>query len=172
MANVLNFIEQPNDSGDNPVRFNGTVSLNGDNLFVSGEDLNIVTVSVKLTYDQIQAGGGAIILPAIPGYGYRLKDITSGTDGDDFAGGDRDFTISDTINNTFWTTIPTASLTTKANAVWGDTALPFPTANSNNQISLENLAFRIIKSGGTTDYTSGQIDLLITAQIVENPPAP
>lgn len=70
-----------------------------------------------------------------------------------WTGGNRNLVIQDTVGLSF-STIPSASLLSPANAGWGSTALPYGNAALSQAT---NIGANIIAqySGGTTDYTGG-----------------
>ena len=118
---------------------------------------NLFWVKKLVPFSALSGGATANILTAMSGSAtYSIREIYLNSDGAPFVGGDRDAIIYTDL--TTLSTIPTASLLGAAvNTRWGSTDLTFPPAAAIDFISAAGASFGVKYSGGTTDYTNGQL---------------
>lgn len=91
---------------------------------------------------------------------WRVRDILIGRPGANFAGGDRDMEIKS--GTTVWTVIPSATLLSFTTARWGSTDVPYPATAADFATPTapgEDIVAQ--RTGGTSDYTSGSMTLVL-----------
>ncbi len=95
---------------------------------------------------------------------WKIRDIlTEGGTNFSGGGGDRLMDISD--GTTSWCLIAAAQVQTLATGRWGETALPFPATASNMSVaSTAGTDITAAYSGGATDYTAGEITIIVIAE--------
>lgn len=142
-----------------PTTINGNIA---GTLYGSWET-NLQTLTLTVDFNDLT--GGFQVLPGLLDRRYLVKDILLSNVGTNFAGGDKDLTLSDSANTVFYTTIPAATMQSLADAKWGSTEVPFPTLGGLNSPTNTGAALRLIYSGGTSDYTSGELTISIIYEI-------
>lgn len=117
------------------------------------QNSNVIYVDNAIDYASLSSGGQQILF--IPqSQSYLFREIWLSGLGINFVGGDRDITIK-TIDGDVYTVIPSATLLALANARWGDAQIPYPPIISVLSGFVNNIVAEY--SGGTTDYTSGEL---------------
>lgn len=114
---------------------------------------------VMVAYSDVASAGTKTVLAAQSGETWKIREIQLSGDGTNFSGGDRLLDITD--GTTVWTSIPAATLQALAAARWGDTGVPYPSSGMMTASATDIIAQY---SGGTTDYTAGELTLAILAE--------
>jgi len=120
---------------------------------------NMKWIDLTVTHQGL-GGGGQITFKESDGTSnYRIRELYINSGGTNFSGnsGDRDLTITD--GTTDFSVIPAGTLQSLANARWGDTGLPFPASASINTQSTNGDAIFVQYSGGSNDYSAGEITI-------------
>ncbi len=111
----------------------------------------------------LASAGSVILLDALVGEQWKIREAFLSGAGTNFSGGDRLLTISD--GTTTWSVIPAATMQTLAVARWGDTGVPFPaTAAHLTAASVAGTDITATYSGGASDYTAGSLTLILTVE--------
>ncbi|MEW5971570.1 MAG: hypothetical protein AB1706_17100 [Pseudomonadota bacterium] len=121
------------------------------------------TAWITVNYSDLSAGASKAIISAL-GAGVKVEIaeiiavVTTSFSG---GGGDRLLLITD--GTTVWSLMPAATLQAAAAIYrWGDAGLPDPATVSNMCVaSVANTAINAKYSGGSADYTAGQIKIKI-----------
>lgn len=118
---------------------------------------NVVTFDVTVGQAALASAGTVTLQASSGAKQYKIRELYLNSGGTNFSGGggDRLATISD--GTTDYSVIPAATLQSLANARWGDTGLPFPASAAINTSTAAGVAVTIAYSGGTTDYTAGEL---------------
>jgi len=118
-------------------------------------------VDVTVTQADLAGLGTKILIPAVAGAQYKIRNMFLNSGGTNFSGGggDRNMGISD--GTTVYSVVPAATMQSLANAAWGATALPFPASAAIDTSTAVGAALRAVYSGGTADYTAGSLVLSI-----------
>lgn len=113
----------------------------------------------------LAAAGAVILLAALKGEQWQVREIRLSGAGTSFSGGNRNLSIGDGM--AVWTVIPAATLQSLAAARWGDSGVPYPAvAGDLTQPSAAGVSVTAQYSGGTTDYTAGALTLVLTVERV------
>ena len=123
-----------------------------------GQGAILSTINANCTFSALASAGKVLtITTSVPSAQYTISNIYLNFGGTNFAGGDRDLILTDGI--TIYTKILAATLLSLPNNEnWGSASVPFPasaaistpTGTGNNGVYWEY-------TGGTTDYTSGEV---------------
>ena len=129
----------------------------------------IQTVEVTVNQSEVAAAASKTLL-ASTGKTYKIRDIFLEGSGTNFSGGsgDRNLTVSD--GTTTWSILPASTLQALKTARWGQQqgwggveTIPFPTsATALTTASAADIVAQY--SGGTADYTAGELKLIILAE--------
>ena len=105
-------------------------------------------------------GGGSVSLISGRGIGtqFEVLELNISTESAGFSGGggDRLGEIAD-LSGTVYSALSAADIQTVPNARWGDTALPFPASAGLSTLTGSNESLFFRWTGGTADYTAGNI---------------
>lgn len=113
----------------------------------------------------LASAGLVDLLTANKGEQWKIRDIRLSGGGTDFSGGGGDRLLSITDGTTAWSIIPAATLQTLAAAKWGDAGLPYPATAADLTIaSALSTNISAQYSGGTTDYSAGELTLILTLE--------
>lgn len=121
--------------------------------------------SVSVSVAELNAGGKDIITATFPGERWRIIDIIflNGTPLD--AGGDRLLQVTDTA--AVYTSITAANLkAAAASNRWGSTVVPMPANTDVHTVTGTGLDLVAKYSGGTANYASGAVNIVVTAMRV------
>lgn len=135
-------------------------------------DYDIGQVSRALESQETTAGQAALasagtvtVFDSAGSETWKVREIYLSGEGTNFSGGggDRDLEISE--GSTIFTVIPAATLQALAAARWGDTGVPFP-ATAAHFTTATSAGGDILAqySGGTTDYSAGQLKVVVIAE--------
>ncbi len=103
------------------------------------------------------------LLTALSGEQWKIREMFLSGDGTNFSGGDRLISVTD--GTSIWSVIPAATAQSLAVARWGDSGLPFPaTASHMTTASAAGTSISAQYSGGASDYSAGNLTLIITAE--------
>ena len=116
---------------------------------------NLIYFDVLVSFSQLSGGARAILYASFPGKTYKIRDLKINSNGTNFVGGDRNLSISD--GSTFYSVIPSANLLALTNQGWGSAALPYPASAAISTTTTSGSNISALYSGGTLDYTDGQI---------------
>lgn len=121
----------------------------------------IMSIDVEITYSDLSSGGQITLISAFDiGASYKISNILiNGIGGTNFLTGDRDISVTDGSN--VYTVVPSSSLLALTNDEWGSTAVPFPASVGMNQPTIAGADLLVQYSGGTLDYTQGNVVLTI-----------
>ena len=130
---------------------------------------NLCTFNIPVIYSDLSGGlSKQIITHKFPGEQWRIVDIVA-VDVAAFAGGGGNRNLQVTDGTRIWTLIPAATLgTLNFQARWGSTGVPY-SATYYHMINPTSAGSDLVASysGGSADYTAGQLTLVITAQRVK-----
>ena len=138
------------------------------NLTAHGGD---ATFSFEITVGQADVASAAqkTLITAATGDRWKITEIMLCGDGTNFAdgGGDRDLAIQDASGTVTYSVIPTATLQALATGRWGSTDVPFPVSAA-DLITATTAGEDLVAaySGGTTDFSTGSLTLIVTAKKV------
>lgn len=139
-------------------------SITADRVMQAGFDTpdvnaNIIRFDTIVDQADLAAGGNEILLAGDGTKTYKILGLWLNSGGTNFSGGGGDRLGQITDGTTVYSVIPAATMQSLANATWGDTALPFPASAPINQSTVAAQNLRFSYSGGTTDYTAGQLTI-------------
>lgn len=127
----------------------------------------IFRYEVAVSHSDLASAGTKALINAQPNEEWKIIEIWLAGGTDFNAGGDRSLEITD--GTTIYATVTETQLkaTASTGARWGDTGIPFPTTAS-DKIQATGVSQNLIAqySGGTTDYTSGTVNIEVLAQRV------
>ena len=156
------------------VAIDSTVTTNTDTQTLTNKTITdavgtIQTVEVTVNQSEVAAAASKTLL-ASTGKTYKIRDIFLEGSGTNFSGGsgDRNLTVSD--GTTTWSILPASTLQALKTARWGQQqgwggveTIPFPTsATALTTASAADIVAQY--SGGTADYTAGELKLIILAE--------
>lgn len=106
------------------------------------------------------AAGPVVIVPAIPGARFRLREIVlTGVVG--LAGGDRTVRIRDASGGTVWSSLSADAVRGNRPRFWGDPGVPIASAAAVTATSAAGEPIVAAYADGTADYVSGSIGLVV-----------
>lgn len=126
-----------------------------------GNSAAIVSKDLSIPYSDLSAAG---VYDVTSDAGYRIRALQLNIGGTNFSGGGGNRNIQITDGTTVYSVIPAATAQSLVNAVWGATALPLPVSASINTQTVA--ALQISYSGGTTDYTAGNLHISLLLEKV------
>jgi len=117
--------------------------------------------SALVTQAQLAGGATRVLFSSGGSTQYIILELRLAGTSINFSGGggDRDLDITD--GTTVYTTIPAAILQAQVLGTWGDATVPFPTGGSMVVATAAGANINAVYSGGTTDYTAGQLILSV-----------
>ena len=122
----------------------------------------ILYVEVAVNQSALVSAAKRILIDSSNSETYKIREIFLSGNGTNFSGGGGDRLIAITDGTTIWSVIPAATAQTLAVARWGDTGTPFPaTAAHLTANSVAGTDIYAQYSGGGTDYTAGELTLII-----------
>lgn len=127
------------------------------------DEASFETAWITVNYSDMSAGASKAIIPALgTGIKAEIAEIIAVVT-TSFSGGGGDRLLSITDGTTVWSLMPAATLQAAAAIYrWGDAGLPDPATIANMCVaSVANTAVNAKYSGGSTDYTAGQIKIKI-----------
>jgi len=135
------------------------VHVSNQNYSLRQLNSKLIAFDVTVNQSELASGGSAVLLTSLNNEQYKIRELYLNSDGTNFSGGsgDRAATISD--GTTDFSVIPAATLQSLVNARWGDTGLPFPASSSINTSTSAGSNITIAYSGGSNDYTAGELTL-------------
>lgn len=118
---------------------------------------------ITVAASDLASGGTVRLLRARPTEQWKVREIYLSGAGTNFSGGGGDRDLSVTDGTSTWTVIGSGALQSFSTAGrWGDAGLPFPATASHFTASTVNGADIVAQySGGTTDYTTGSLTLVL-----------
>lgn len=119
---------------------------------------NLIAFNVSCDQSSLASGGSATLYASSGSKQYRILALYQNSNGTNFSGGSGNRLGSVTDGTTVYSAIPAAAMQSLSDARWGDTALPFPTI-ALNTLTVAGASLVLKYSGGTTDYTAGNITL-------------
>ena len=136
-----------------------------DGIEASAEVNDIVVFETVVDQADLASGGTKVVLDAVTGEQWKVREIFLSGAGTNFSGGDRLLDIGQ--GSIIYSTIPAATLQALAASRWGDTGVPFP-ATASDLTTETALGTDIVAqySGGTGDYTAGSCTIVIIAERV------
>lgn len=126
-------------------------------------------IETQITFTALASAASVTLKAAGGDESYYCREIFLSGEGTNFdAGGDRALAIQDTSGSVIWTVIPNATLESLTAGRWGSTAVPFP-ATVADWFDASTAGNNIVAkySGGTTDHTSGVVNVIILLERVE-----
>lgn len=126
------------------------------------------TTQVFATSASLASAGHVVIQDGFGTARFAVRDVkmvysASGLSG---GGGNRLLKITDGTNDFNASGITAALLGTPVNTVWGGSGNPLPSTLDINTYSVAGNDIYLVYSGGTTDFASGQISVLVTLERV------
>lgn len=121
-------------------------------------NVNLINFDVTCNFAQLQSGGSALLFASSGTKQYKIVSLRTSGPGIAFSGGNRNASIETVGAAQVYSTIPSANLITLANHLWGDAGLPLPLGDLNIATG-PGLNLVLSYSGGTTDYTAGEIQI-------------
>lgn len=121
------------------------------------------TAWITVNYSDLSSAASKTIIPALgAGIKAEISQIIAVVT-TSFSGGGGDRLLQLTDNTTVWSLMPAATLQAAAAIYrWGESGLPNPATISNMCVaSVANTIVSAKYSGGSTDYTAGQIKIKI-----------
>lgn len=119
---------------------------------------HLYTFDVSMTFADLAAGGLKTLIPSSGTEKFIIREMWINAGGTNFAGIGGNRSLKIISGATTYTTIPSASLITLANASWGTVVvMPYPAAIGVNTSTGPGTSLQAAYSGGTTDYTSGSV---------------
>lgn len=103
--------------------------------------------------------GTVVLIPAVTGAQYKIRNMFLNRGGTNFSGGGGDRLMGISDGTTVYSVVPAATMQALTNSAWGSTALPFPASAAIDTSTAVGVALRAVYSGGTVDYTAGSLVL-------------
>lgn len=156
--------------------FKSTHNTYTQNINIIGSTTSIITDGVTLTkrvvtetlstFTSLSSAGKSLLVPSSGIQQFKIRDITIGRSlGLSGGGGDRLLAITDGTN--IWSIITTTLVQNPVLTRWGTTNIPGPvSAYVEVSPTQPGASLYAQYSGGTTDYTTGNIELIVTVDKV------
>jgi len=123
----------------------------------------VVGYETVVAFGDVASAASKALITAKSGETWKLREIYLSGGGTNFAGGNRLLNITDGTST--WSIIPAATVQSLAVARWGDAGTPFPaTAAHLTAASASGTNISAKYSGGSSDYSSGSLTLVIIAE--------
>ncbi len=124
---------------------------------------DVAVFETTIGFAALGSAASVPVLPALTGEQWCVREIRLSGAGTNFSGGDRLLDIRQ--GTTIYSAIPAATLQALAAARWGDTGVPYPaTAVHLTTPTAAGESVVATYSGGATDYTAGELTVVITAE--------
>jgi|SRR6185295_2289908 len=127
-----------------------------------GNSAALISKDVTITSSDLVSAG---VYEVTSSAGYRIRALQLNINGTNFSGGGGNRNIQITDGTTVYSVIPAATAQSLTNAVWGATALPLPASGAINTQTVA--ALQVSYSGGTTDYSAGNLKLTFLLEKVD-----
>lgn len=127
-----------------------------------GNSAALISKDVTITSSDLVSAGTYDVTSSA---GYRIRALQLNINGTNFSGGGGNRNIQITDGTTVYSVIPAATAQSLTNAVWGATALPLPSSGAINTQTVA--ALQVSYSGGTTDYSAGNLKLTFLLEKVD-----
>ncbi len=120
----------------------------------------VVPYEVTVNYGSLTSGGVLRIVDGFQQQRFKVREIFLSGDGTNFSGGNRNIEVFSASLN--FTVIPAGIAQALTAARWGDTGAPYPSLASEFFAETGDGAdLNVRYQGGTTDYTAGELRLLV-----------
>ncbi len=125
-------------------------------------------IETTVTAANLASAASKIIRDSSGSQQYKIREIMLSGSGTNFSGGGGNRLMSITDGTSIWTVVPAATMQSLTTSRWGlSTPVPFP-ATSSHFLTASAAGTDIVAkySGGTTDYSTGSLTIVVAVERV------